>query len=108
MRIAFALFTVISLNGIVTRKTPTQVPFKTHDHNGELKHSYSYLQALLRFSQVCSLVCLPRSPLSDPAISDSAHFNQSNCLEKSIGELPSISTVERGVALHKIEFQFDA
>jgi hypothetical protein len=39
------------LNGIVTRKTPRQVRFKTHDHNAELKHAYSYLQALLRFSQ---------------------------------------------------------
>ena len=51
VRIAFALFTVLSLNGIVTRKTPKQVPSKIHDHNAELKHSYSYLQALLRFSQ---------------------------------------------------------
>ena len=29
MRIAFALFTVLSLNGIVTRKAPRSVPFKT-------------------------------------------------------------------------------
>jgi hypothetical protein len=36
------------------------------------------------------------------------HFDQANCLEKSIGEPPSFSLVELGVAPHKVETDRDA
>ena len=36
------------------------------------------------------------------------HFDQSNCLEKSIGEPPSISMVELGFAHYKVEADLDA
>jgi hypothetical protein len=36
------------------------------------------------------------------------HFDQSNCLEKSTGEPPSISMVELGFAPHKVEADLGA
>jgi hypothetical protein len=42
------------------------------------------------------------------AFFDRPHFDQLNCLEKSIGEPPSISLVELGVGPHKVEGDRDA
>ena len=52
--------------------------------------------------------CRVRHQLAGTVISDRAHFDQANCLEKSIGEPPSFSLVELGVAPHKVETDRDA
>jgi hypothetical protein len=41
-------------------------------------------------------------------ISDRQHFDQWNCLEKSIGDPPSISMVELSAVPHKVEADLDA
>jgi len=64
--------------------------------------------------RLCSLACLSvrryqvRHQSARTVISDRAYFDQSSRLEKSIGEPPSISMVELGVAPHKVETQLDA
>jgi hypothetical protein len=49
-----------------------------------------------------------RHQSAQTVISDRPHFDQSNCLEKSIGEPPLISLVELAVVPHKVEVDRDA
>jgi hypothetical protein len=91
------------------------VRFKTHDHNAEAKHPYSYLQGstlihsgfivhlLTRFAAVRFV-----TNQFDMSLPDKAHFDQSSCLKKYVGEPPSISMAELRFAPHKVKAHLDA